>query len=219
MSLAERYQKALALASSPNAHEAAHARDHASRLAEHHDLCADVVVVRRDPGGKVLGARLLMEIVHYVSLTGGELFASWHGTEDDLELGLWGTRRAVARVRVLYAGARAGLALAAVGARLGAVEELLAFNVAGAAAFGRNLLELARWSREDRRAMVVWRAPLEEPDLAEAEDIETPQARARLALLAELRRVLVRCARARELGVRAGQLLGSRLELSAPLRP
>ena len=220
--VAERYRRLLALAASPNPHEAGRAQALAVRLAAQHDL-ASASLPAFTPAGSILVRDrpwwCAIVITHAAShvATDSPLPAGWRARGGDMALDMCGQRSAIGRVRALYAGARFAIVGGLVALRPATLDEADAFCLAAAAAFGRNLWEIAEYRRRPRRTdLALWEAPPEDLPLAPADASESD----RLAVVdragGATRRLILRHQRAVRDGVALGQILGSRLDLRAP---
>jgi hypothetical protein len=197
---AERYRRLVALASSPNEHEATIARKKAERLAAAYALGSTALRSYAPPGQRDLpwwGAALLHVIAEHLFAEGAIAAPTWEHRDGDAWISIAGSRSAIVRARVLYAGARAAIALAIKAGRHDE-EAVDAIGLAAVGSFGRNLAEL-RSFRRPLAALTVWREP-------EAAPLAAPPPW-------QLQRLYVLHAAAASKGDRLGGILGSLLEL------
>lgn len=192
--LVERYRRLVALAASPNEHEAASAGKEAARLASDHAL-ASTSLGSNLPGW---GAALLGVIARHLFTEGSIAEPTWAHRADGTWVTIAGSRSAVLRARVLWAGAHAVIAMGMWAAHL-VGEAADAFALAAVGAFGRNLADL-RAFRTPPAALVMWSQPDESPSTGPAQPWQ-------------IRRLYLVHVNAANQGDLLGGILASRLEL------
>jgi hypothetical protein len=220
--IAERYRRLRALASSPNEHESARARVLAERLALQHDL-AFATMRAFTPAGSILVRDRpwwsAVVLTHAASHVAGIAPVTWTSENADMALELCGARFAIEHLRILYAGARLAIMCGPARVAGATLDDVDAFRLAAAAAFGRGLWMIAERRRPyGPRALVLWE-PQPEPLPLAPLDVPEP---VRAALVArsndETRDLLRRSRYAVDMGVRLGERLASQLELSSSYR-